>query len=53
MIFCKKISREQTRYDIMKSIENGLPFRADYGQFVAALSEWGKNNVPVLISYMA
>ena len=42
MIFCKIISREQTRYDIMKSIENEQSFRADYEQFVAALSEWEK-----------
>ncbi len=33
---------------------NELPFWEEYGQFTAALSEWGiKNNVPVTVSYMA
>ena len=33
---------------------NEQPFWAEYEQFITALSEWGtKNNVPVIVSYMA
>ena len=52
-----RTEKGRTKYRIdyrAGAASSGQPFWADYGQFVAALSEWGiKNSVPVIISYMA